>query len=437
VSQAIAAAPPPNVPAAAPAGSGRPAPGMPGQRGAVASRAGADLPTRLSALRLLAVAVCLVFGALTAGQLVLSWQANRAAAADTEQLIRVQNLRANLLRADALATNAFLVGGLEPPAQRAAYDTAIESTTRDIAAAAQAQPADEAALSALNVVVQAYASAMEQARANNRQGFPVGSAYLSTASSELRTRALPIMDALVTANSQRATDSMGNQRPVWILVPGLLTLGALVAANQWIATRFKRRINLGLALAAGCVLVATAASALASAQQLHENNLLRDGAYERVVQGSQVRSLANDAKANESLRLIARGSGKAFETSWGTAAGTLEGILAKDTVLGEQQSSWARYASGHKEVVALDEGGNWDGAVALATNPAADAPSAAFATFDDGIRELVDKAGAEAKSTLGGKSAAFLALVALSALAGLAAAFAAWRGVSRRLEEYA
>ena len=56
---------------------------------------------------------------ITAGLQVLAWQANRAAADNTEQLVRVQNIQSTLFRADALATNAFLIGGLEPPAQRA------------------------------------------------------------------------------------------------------------------------------------------------------------------------------------------------------------------------------------------------------------------------------------------------------------------------------
>lgn len=445
MSQSAAPARKPNIPAAIPAGQrqattpgpGRStAPAVPSPGRAVAQSGRSDLPTRLSALRILTAIVCLVFGGLTTGQLLLSWQANRAAAADTQQLIRVQSLKANLLRADALATNAFLVGGLEPPAQRAAYDQALVATTRDIAAAADAQPADEAALSELNVAVQSYAAAMEQARANNRQGFPVGAAYLGKASTDLRSRALPIMDALVTANSSRAEGSMGNQRPLWILIPGLLATAALVAANHWIAQRFKRRINVGLAVATAVVLAATAAAAVTSAQQLRENGVLRKGAFQRVVDGSEVRAAANDAKANESLRLISRGSGKTFEESWQNAAKSVTSTLDGDSVLLAQLPEWEKYAAGHARVVTSDEGGAWDEAVVLATSSAADAPSAAFTTFDDGMRALVDEAGSEAKNTLGGKNGAFLTLAVLSALAGLAAAGAGWRGVTRRLEEY-
>ena len=72
------------------------------------------------------------------------------AESSTAQLIRVQEIQTNLLSADANATNAFLVGGLEPAEQRKAYDDEITETAQLIAEAADAEPADQAALSKLN-----------------------------------------------------------------------------------------------------------------------------------------------------------------------------------------------------------------------------------------------------------------------------------------------
>ena len=161
-------------------------------------------PQRLRLLSLGVVVAGLVIGligALTFAYLALSLS---RAKADTAQLIRVQKIQSNLLSADATATNAFLVGGLEPPAQRAAYDQAMSSTSSLIAEAARAQPADGSALAALNQQVVNYAVAIEQARANNRQGLPVGAQYLRNASAELRADTLPILDNLVSANTARA-----------------------------------------------------------------------------------------------------------------------------------------------------------------------------------------------------------------------------------------
>ena len=310
----------------------------------------AQVPATLTRLRLVAVVVCLVFGALTALQLTLSWQANRTAAADTEQLIRVQAIKTNLLRADALATNAFLIGGLEPAEQRAAYDDAIDQSVQSITEAARAQPADEAALTALSSAVLDYTGDMELARANNRQGLPVGGAYLRQASGELRSTALPIVDELVAANSTRARDAMGAHQPLLVLLPALVAVLLLWLVNRWIGRRFRRRFNTGLVLALGAIGVLGIVAALVVNGQQNQNDDLSSGSFETVVDGATARTAANDAKANESLRLIARGSGQAYEDAWTAAAATVDQSLT-DPELSGSQGAWETYKSQHADIV--------------------------------------------------------------------------------------
>ena len=61
--------------------------------------------------------------ALAAGQAFRSADgALERAGANADQLVRIQAIQTNLVQADADATNAFLVGGLEPAGQRADYD---------------------------------------------------------------------------------------------------------------------------------------------------------------------------------------------------------------------------------------------------------------------------------------------------------------------------
>ncbi len=129
-------------------------------------------PRRLRRLGTAVVVLGVVFGILAALTFVLLATALGRASASTAQLIRVQQIQTNLLAADATATNAFLVGGLEPPAQRQAYDDAINAATTGITQAAEAESADEQALSRLNEELVAYVALIEDARANNRQGFP-------------------------------------------------------------------------------------------------------------------------------------------------------------------------------------------------------------------------------------------------------------------------
>ena len=379
--------------------------------------------------------VCLVFGALTALQLALAWQANRTAAADTQQLIRVQGIKASLLRADALATNAFLIGGLEPAEQRAAYDDAIDETVRSMTDAARAQPADRSALSALSSAVLDYVGSMDQARANNRQGLPVGGAYLRKASGELRSTALPIVDELVAANSARATDAMGAHHPWLVLLPAVLGVALLFLCNRWIARHFRRRVNTGLALAMAAIAVVGIAAGLVSNSNQNQNDELTGGSFEAVVDGATARTAANDAKANESLRLIARGSGQAFEDAWVAAAATVDQALTEQSLTG-LQGDWATYKSQHQEIVDLDDGGDWDAAVLLATSSEDGSPSATFEDFDARLQDSLSQSGAQTTDTLKNGNSILLVLVVLAVLAGLVSAGFASVGVNQRLKEY-
>ncbi len=419
------------------AASRRRAPGPPGRGAAVIT--GRSVPATLVRLRGAAAVLCALVGALTAVLLVLGWQANRSAAGDTEQLIRAQGIETNLLTADALATNAFLVGGLEPAEHRAAYDAALDAVSRSVADAAEAQPADRQVLAELNAVVLRYATTMELARANNRQGLPVGAAYLQSASKDLRATALPLVVALVTANSERAEASMGGQHPWLILVTAVLVLVLLGLVNQWVARRFRRRVNLGLAGAAGAVALLAVAAVAAAASVAGSNDSVRATSYATVVNGAAIRTAANDAKSDESLRLIARGSGQPFEDAWARAAKVVDERLAQ---LGTSSApalatAWGRYAADHASIVTLDNGGQWDRAVAAATATGDGSASAHFSAFDTAVTKVLDDAGATATTALRGGTTALLLAAGLAVLLGAAAAASAWRGLSSRLEEYA
>lgn len=397
---------------------------------------GREIPRQLGRLRLGTVVLALVFAVLTAGQLVLSYQSLNEAAKDTEQLVRVQDIKVNLLRADAVATNAFLVGGLESPEQRAIYDESMTAATRGITEAAQAQPLDSAVLSELNQVLVDYSAGMAQARATNRQGLPVGAGYLRSSSAEMRDRGVTLVDALVEANTSRANSSLDRQFPYLVALPGVAALVLLIVANQWIARRFRRRINTGIAGAFAAILALTITAVTLSANQAAENAGLRNGAYATAVTAAEARSAANAAKSNESLRLISRGSGQAYETAWEQNAATVDGAFTRPEFRGVPKNDWDEYLKGHARIIELDKRGEWDQAVDLATKRDADSPTTIFGTFDNTLRETVNQTAGTTVSALGGGSSVFLFVAVLTLIGGLAAAGLGWRGVSARLKEY-
>ena len=393
-------------------------------------------PQRLRLLSLGVVVVGLVIGVI--GALIFTYLAVSLsrAKADTAQLIRVQKIQSNLLSADATATNAFLVGGLEPPAQRAAYDQAMSSTSSLIAEAAQAQPADGTALAALNQQVLSYAGMIEQARANNRQGLPIGAQYLRNASAQLRSDALPILNNLVSANATRATDEMKAGAGYIVLVIALLGLGGVIAAQVWLARRFKRKINVGM-LASSIVLLMLVIGSLIVVLQLRSSlQEISSGSLAAVNTAADARINANDAKSNESLTLIARGSGQAFEAAWKSSADSVAENLGRLTDKPELVGQWQAYTDVHTQIRALDDEGQWDKAVAKATGSANDSSNTVFGAFDSNLAGYLDGVSQEASNSLANEQPVMVVAAVLILLGGLAAALLGRRGVAERLREY-
>jgi hypothetical protein len=405
-------------------------------------RAMSGTPGRLRVLALVAVVVCLAF-AISAFSILESTEGALSRGGDnTAQLVRIQAIHTNLVRADADETNLFLVGGLEPPAQRADYLASLSQASRLIAQAATAQPADGQALGALNNSMITYAGLIEQARATNRQALPVGATYLQVASSGLRSDALPILDALVRANQARVVAEFDNATSATapLIAAGVFAVLLLVGGMVWLSIRTHRYVNAPLAAATAAVLVTLVVGSIGLAAVGSRVSQVRDGSYAATLATATARIAAFDAKSNESLTLIARGSGQAFEKAWKASSAVVRDQSAvsarKSSDAADLGALWDAYAKTHTQIRALDDGGSYDAAVRQATGSVPTSANSTFGAFDTASStELTSSSGATSGSldapriwlTLG----AWLAL-----LVGAAAAVSAWWGVSLRLEEY-
>jgi len=405
-------------------------------------RAMSGTPGRLRVLTLLTVAVSLIFAVAAFSTFEATDGALLRGGENTAQLVRIQAIYTNLVRADADATNAFLVGGLEPAAAHADYTSSMAQASRLIAEAATAQPADGPALGALNGSVLTYAGLIEQARANNRQALPVGAQYLRVASSGLRSEALPILDALVKANDARVSAEFDNATggSAALITSGVLTLLVLIGGMVWLSLRTHRYVNAPLVAATAAVLVTLVVASSSLAFVSSQVGQVRDGSYAATLATATARIAAFDAKSNESLTLIARGSGQAFETAWKssskvvTAQSKAAARLSSDAA--KMGSLWTGYALIHAQIRKADDGGNWDRAVAQATGTGATSANATFAAFDASSGAVLTSSSAAASASLDAPRT-WLALAAwLGLLVGIGAAVSAWWGVALRLEEY-
>ena len=406
-------------------------------------RAMSGTPGRLRILALLGVVVSLLFGVFAFSTFQSTDGALGRGEANTNQLVRIQAIHTNLVRADADAANAFLVGGLEPPAQSADYTRSMAQASQLIAEAAQAQAADGPALGALNSSVLSFASLVEQARATNRQALPIGAQYLRLASSGLRSDALPILDALVKANGARVTAEFDNAtgESAALIAIGVLALLVLIGGMIWLAWRTHRYINPPMAAATAAILVTLVVGVISLSAVSSQVSQVRDGSYAATLAIATARGAAFDAKSNESLTLIARGSGSAFEKAWLASSKVVTSESAAVARLtssdGKKMSGlWDTYVNTHKQIRKADDDGQWEAAVSQATGSIATSANATFGAFDASSSVALTSSSRSATDSLDGPRTwlPFAAWFAL--LIGLAAAVSAWWGVSLRLEEY-
>ncbi|MGW1342584.1 hypothetical protein ACWCOV_16170 [Kribbella sp. NPDC002412] len=396
-------------------------------------------PGRMRAFLILAAAMSVVFGLAAAQGFRQSEGALDRAEANAAQLVRIQAIHTNLVSANADATNAFLVGGLEPPDQRQHFVDSLAEAARLIAEAATAQPADQDALGALNQTLVTYNGLIEQARANNRQGLPIGSQYLRDANAVLQNDSLPLVKALVQANEERVDtefDGIG-YGSIWVLVSGLLTLVVFGITLRWLARRTHRYINVPIAAGGVLVLLTTIVGGLALANASSDASNTRTEAYDRTLALSRARIAAYDARSNESLTLIARGSGAAYDKAYTDAAAVVDDQLRNVNGSGTLESQWADYKEVHVAVRKLDTEGDWDQAVDLAIGKARGTSSVrAFAAFDESSAAQLKTSSEAVRTELTDSREALPPIGWLGIPIGIAAALLVAWGMSQRLEEY-
>ena len=403
----------------------------------------AGTPGRFRGFGAAAIVTSLLFGVVGFVAILGEDSDIGAARSNAAQLVRVQTIRTNVVKADANATNAFLVGGLEPSDVRAAYNDGIATAARTIAEASSANAADATALQRVNGVLARYAGLIEAARANNRQGFPVGAAYLRQASNLIQHSALPALATLVTVEQARVNTSVRATDSPSVRLAGVLLIAmvALVGLQMFLYKRTRRVLNPSVLVASGGVLLAGVIGLGVMAWARTGATDARNGPYRQTVQLATARIDGFDAKSAEALTLINRGSGQAYEDRFKVASGNAKLVMAADlsvpdegAVIAPTASAFARYLASHTEVRKLDDGGKWDEAVALATGSGA--ANRDFGTFEQVSSRALTGRARTLSDDLDSARFPLVVLAWLVLLAGIAAAIATWRGVNQRLREY-
>ncbi|MCF2530240.1 hypothetical protein [Yinghuangia soli] len=369
----------------------------------------------------------------------------------------------SLADADTTAAGGFLLAAEEPASVRQRYETDL-ATASDLLsrAAARTSMSSDAhqAIAALNRQLPVYAGLVENARANNRRGYPLGGAYLRYASALMQDTMLVDAQRLVDSETRRLDADHADAKafPWASAVLGGLVLGALVWCQFALFRRTNRVVNLGLAGATAAMLAGVVwllVAATSSAASLSDSRS-RGSAPLRAL--DQARFDALQAHAAENLNLVARGASTIYAADWGTEVAALTkgggpdgkgagpGSLARaealspgDTtgLLREARAQFDLWQKRHEDATALEGKGDYDAALKLTVDASGGATSdAAFTAMDQRLNDAAQIQKAEFARAVRGvdgdlKTAAIgIAVLALPALYGVV------RGIGRRLAEY-
>ncbi|SCL31616.1 hypothetical protein GA0070624_4300 [Micromonospora rhizosphaerae] len=376
---------------------------------------------------------------------------NGATARSGDLTVAAQRLYRALSDADATAASAFLTGGVEPVALRERYQSDIADAGAALAVVSAGRAGGgrgDAAVVQIIGQLPVYTGLVEAARAYNRQGVPLGGAYLREASGLMRERLLPAVQELYEATSSELDDARGaaGAFPWFAVLLGLLTIAALVMVQRYLARRTNRLFNIGLvgATAAAAVLVVwLGVSAVLAAGRLDAS---REQGSEPVAQLAGVRIAALQARADEAHTLIARGNGARFEEDYVRAMASVTGRgglpavsdadpdtrSAAQAATGEAQ----KWLAAHKNLRALDDGGQYAQAVAAAVGTGPDSTASIFNQLDEHLAAAIEHNGQRFDREVGRAAGALagtdIGVVVLATLLIVGAAL----GIQRRLAEY-
>jgi hypothetical protein len=355
-------------------------------------------------------------------------------------LVEAETIYSALADADTTAAQAFLAGGLEPAALTQRYNDDLDRATAALTSAARRTPEGSDAATSVRTLssgVTRYSALVATARADNRQGLPVGSSYLSSASELNRQTLLPEAQNLFRIAQQQVADGYGNAAGagwVWFFTLLLLALlGALLLAQRHLSRTTHRTFNLPLVGATVLtVVLALGALTVLTTQHKHLDRADSTGSTP-VAQLAEARILALRERGDEALTLAAHGSGGAYEQDFQATDSDLTATLTNEYLPSRTGGDHQSYVAAHQKVRSLDENGDYDGAVKLAIGAET---SKTFESVTSDIGTTLEQRKAAFTAEIGDAGRGLGLLTWLGPIIALAICLLVVAGIRARLEEY-
>lgn len=350
--------------------------------------------------------------------------------------------------ADAAAATAFIAPA-EPAGVRQRYEQAVTDAAVAVTRAASGLTDEPLVqlLGRINAELAVYSGLIETARTNDRSGNPVGSSYLSEASSLMQQTILPDAQQLYEATSARVdsetTASTQIPAPVILVVTTTVLFGAF--AHRWLARRTKRRINPGLVVGGLAILVMVVWVGTALAISTSSSRSAKITAAESLRSITNLSITAQQARADETLSLIRRGDEeirqKSFSQRIDTMARQIDGYMSRPDAVDKAdlrgaKELLARWKTANDRINAYISVGNYLQATEVALGTGKDNAGSAFDELESDLNKTMEQSRNQLRDDVGnarrGLSGATVGGVVLSLGAAIAVALGLWP----RLNEY-
>jgi hypothetical protein len=350
-------------------------------------------PGVVGMIALIVAGLCVITGLVCGAQLDRRI-AERNAVLDRSEpfAYSAQNLYAALSAADAAAATEFLSARETAPV-RERYQQALADASSALADATAGSTDTDTRTAVADITAQlaAYTGLVESARANNLQGFVIGSAYLREASLLMQKTLLPGAERIYSRNLTPVDQGQGavSSTPTASLVLLGLTFAAICAGSVILFARTNRQFNVGLVVAAALVLVVAGWIVVATRLAAGDIEQGRTEGAAKFQQLAQARILAEKARTDETLELIAHGDITESENSF---YGHIEELKSR---LGAGPSSAAQgvrnWTASHRKGVDAYNNGDYIAAVEHTIGPDPDASAAQFAIVESSLRDEIER----------------------------------------------
>jgi hypothetical protein len=332
---------------------------------------------------------------------------------------------------------------------RQRYEQAITNAAVALTQASSGltDPPMQELLSQINARLAVYAGLVETARTNNRAGNPIGSSYLSEASSLMQQQILPDAKRLYDETSARvdAQTTASTDIPTLGIVIVLATLMFGAYSNRWLARKTQRRLNFGFVAGGAAVLIMLIWVGTVLTISTTNSRSAKGSAAESLKTVTNVAILAQQARADETLALIRRGDEDVRQQSYYQRIDNMHQLLhdylnRNDAIdksdLKNADQLLARWRQADERINSYIAVGNYQAATQVALGTGDQDSTPAF----DRLEQAVNNAIAESRRQLRNDivnartvlSGATIGTVVLSVVAALAVTVGLWP----RMSEY-